>query len=57
MVQHIQKPDVLLFQYLYKRHFKLPHMLLCSRSLPAAYTHSVEAGIPSDVLLQYLVHG
>jgi hypothetical protein len=34
MVQHhIQKTDVLLYQYLYKRHFKLRHMLLCSRTL------------------------
>jgi hypothetical protein len=31
--QHIRKPVILLFQYLYKRHFKLRHMLLCSRAL------------------------
>jgi hypothetical protein len=31
--QHIPKPDVFLFQYLDKRHFKLHHMLLCSRAL------------------------
>jgi hypothetical protein len=31
--QHIPKTDVLLFQYIYKRNFKLRHMLLCSRAL------------------------
>jgi hypothetical protein len=31
--QHIRKPDILLFHYLYKRHFKLRHLLLCSRAL------------------------
>jgi hypothetical protein len=31
--QHTRNPDILLFQFIYKIHFKLRLLLLCSRAL------------------------